>query len=72
MCSTLRESALDRSADPRGERSRRQGAIAVGDQLSDLLPVGVRVEHHTDLVFAPDGREERATGVTEHFELGAS
>ncbi len=48
---------------------RRHEAVGVGEQLGELVPVGVVVEQHPDHVGAPLGAEVRRTEVLERHHL---
>ena len=60
-----------RPVHQRDELLGGQHAVALGEQLGDLVPVGGVLEHHPDHVAAPAGVEERMPGVAEHAQLFA-
>ena len=58
-----------RPVDERRESRRGLQAVGVGEQLTQLLPVGVAVEEHPDDVAAPAGPEVRRPEVLEGHHL---
>src|SRR5262249_7849267 len=58
-----------RPVDEGDKLLRREEAIALGEELRDLRPVDVVVDHHADFVGAPARPEERMAAVPERIEL---
>ena len=57
------------SLDQLDQTFRREDAVALGEQLRDLAPVGVGAEHESHVIAPPPGDEERVTEFTKCRDL---
>ena len=60
---------VTRSRDPCGQLAWCLHAVRVGEQLGQLVPVGVVVEHQADHVASPAGAEVRRAEVLQRDHL---
>src|SRR2546427_10585734 len=60
------------SRDHRGKTLGCHEAVALGQELADLVPVGVVVDVHVHDVVPPAGPLERVPGSEQEVELGVS